>query len=111
MTKCVRCKCDCHIIGVSKNVPDYVCPVCKTEERITQAIENKSSGLEEFAKYLTGGNPDAKCVKCKSTFGLYIHKGCHWCPKCLSDRILILEDLLREKETQTHDFELKEEEE
>ena len=59
-------------------------------------VDKIVSGLKKFANDLETESM-WKCVKCSSVFGLYIHKGCHWCPKCLSDRILIIEDLLREK--------------
>ncbi len=87
MTKCVKCKCDCSIIGVFKNIPNYVCPSCITEERILQEIKNESSGLVEQKQIL-------KCVKCKSTFGLHTYDDELWCPKCLVARIHLLEDWL-----------------
>ena len=37
-----------------------------------------------------------KCVKCKSTFGLYTYNEELWCPKCLVARVHELESLLKE---------------
>ena len=74
MPKCKKCSEEWFVAYVSDNDPNYLCPSC--EDKINKAVKDEKQIQE--------------CLKCGSTSNLFVHKGFHLCPKCLSERVLEL---------------------